>query len=441
MTDKNKLRFTAVKGMNDVLPNDAALWELFEETVRSVLHSYGYRQIRTPIVEYSPLFQRGIGAVTDIVEKEMYSFEDALNGELLSLRPEGTASVCRSVIEHNLTYEGGQRLWYQGPMFRHERPQRGRYRQFHQVGVEAIGYPGPDVDAEMIGLCARLWEAFELPGIKLEINSLGNGAERAEHRAALIAYLERHQDALDEEGRRRLYTNPLRVLDSKHPDVQQVAQAAPQLINYLGAESRAHFEQFQRLLKLRGVHYDINPRLVRGLDYYNLTVFEWTTTELGAQSTICGGGRYDGLMELLGGKATPACGLALGVERVLELIHLHGFEATAETGVYVVHAGAGSVEMAQQVAELLRDEGIDTIVHAGTGSFKSQMKKADASGAVFAVIIGEDELRLNEVSLKALRDPEGQPLHGVPQQRVAVRDLPLRMLEEFGFDTSSGAIE
>ncbi|MFO0388044.1 MAG: histidine--tRNA ligase [bacterium] len=441
MTDKNQSRLTAVKGMNDVLPEDAALWEFFEETVRSVLHSYGYRQIRTPILEYTPLFQRGIGEVTDIVEKEMYSFQDALNGEPLSLRPEGTASVCRSVIEHNLTYEGGQRLWYQGPMFRHERPQRGRYRQFHQVGAEAIGYAGPDVDAEMIGLCARLWEAFELSEVKLEINSLGNSAERAEHRAALIAYLEKHQDALDEDGKRRLYTNPLRVLDTKHPDMQQVAQAAPKLMDYLGAESRAHFEQFQRLLKLRGVRYDINPRLVRGLDYYNLTVFEWTTTELGAQGTICGGGRYDGLIELLGGKPTPACGLALGVERVLELIRLQGFDAGAQTDVYVVHSGVGSLEMAQQVAELLRDEGIDTIVHAGGGSFKSQMKKADASGAAFAVLLGEDELKANEVSLKALRDAEGQALHGGPQERVAVRDLPLRMLEELGFGGLAGAME
>jgi histidyl-tRNA synthetase len=326
-------------------------------------------------------------------------------------------------------------------MFRHERPQRGRYRQFHQVGAEAIGYAGPDVDAEMIGLCARLWEAFELPGVKLEINSLGNSAERAEHRAALIAYLEKHQDALDDDGKRRLYTNPLRVLDSKHLDIQQVAQAAPKLIDYLGVESKAHFDQFQRLLKLRGVRYDINPRLVRGLDYYNLTVFEWTTTELGAQGTICGGGRYDGLIELLGGKPTPACGLALGVERVLELIRLQGFDAEPQTDVYVVHSGVGALEMAQQVAELLRDEGIDTIVHAGGGSFKSQMKKADASGAAYAVLLGEDELKANEVSLKAMRDAEGKPLHGGSQERVAVRDLPLRMLDELGFGGLADAME
>ena len=431
MSSNNKI--SAVKGMNDVLPDEAALWEFFEDSARSVLRSYGYQQIRTPLVEYTPLFHRGIGSVTDIVEKEMYSFEDALNGEQLSLRPEGTASICRAVVEHNLTYEGGKRLWYTGPMFRHERPQRGRYRQFHQLGAEAVGFAGPDVDAEMIGLCTRLWEALELDDIQLQINSLGNSEERAAHRQELITYLERHSAAFDEDAKRRLTTNPLRILDSKHPALQNIIGQAPKLIDYLGADSQAHFEQFQRLLKLRGVRYEINPRLVRGLDYYNLTVFEWTTSALGAQGTVCGGGRYDGLVSLLGGKPTPACGFAIGIERVLELIRQKGFAAPSSADVYVIHAGTGALEMAQQVAELLRDEAIDTIVHAGEASFKSQMKKADASGAAFAVIIGEDELRSNQVTLKALRDPEGKPLHGGEQERLAVHDLPLRMLEELGF--------
>ena len=295
-------KLTAVKGMNDILPKDAALWEYFEDTVRGVMRTYGYSQIRTPIVEYTPLFHRGIGEVTDIVEKEMYSFEDSLNGEKLSLRPECTASVCRAAIEHNLVYDGGKRLWYQGPMFRHERPQRGRYRQFHQVGAEALGFAGPDVDAELIFLCARLWEELELPGVQLTLNSLGNKEERARHRADLIAHLETNLEALDADAKRRMHTNPLRVLDSKNPAVREVADRAPKLIDYLGEDSLAHFTQLQKLLKARGIGFEIDPKLVRGLDYYNLTVFEWVTTELGSQGTICGGGRYDGLMELLGGQ-------------------------------------------------------------------------------------------------------------------------------------------
>ena len=428
-------KLTAVKGMNDILPKDAALWEYFEDTVRGVMRTYGYSQIRTPIVEYTPLFHRGIGEVTDIVEKEMYSFEDSLNGEKLSLRPECTASVCRAAIEHNLVYDGGKRLWYQGPMFRHERPQRGRYRQFHQVGAEALGFAGPDVDAELIFLCARLWEELELPGVQLTLNSLGNKEERARHRADLIAHLETNLEALDADAKRRMHTNPLRVLDSKNPAVREVADRAPKLIDYLGEDSFAHFTQLQKLLKARGIGFEIDPKLVRGLDYYNLTVFEWVTTELGSQGTICGGGRYDGLMELLGGQSVPACGFGMGVERVLELIGQSGFAAQPALDVYVVHAGEGALSVAMQVAEGLRDQGFDAIVHAGEASFKSQMKKADASGATFAVIIGEDEVRNGQATLKALRDAQGNEMHGGAQERVGLDALANRLLEAFGLES------
>ena len=432
MTSKVE-KLNAVKGMNDVLPQDAALWQYFEETVASVLRGYGYAQMRTPMLEYTPLFRRGVGEHTDIVEKEMYSFEDALNGEQLSLRPEGTASACRAALEHNLLYDGGKRVWYQGPMFRHERPQRGRYRQFHQVGAEALGFAGPDVDAELILLCARLWEELELPGVSLTLNSLGNAEERARHRADLIAHLERHQDALDADARRRLHTNPLRVLDSKTPSVKEVADRAPKLLDYLGPDSQAHFDGVQKLLKRRGVAFSIDPKLVRGLDYYNLTVFEWVTTELGAQGTICGGGRYDGLIELLGGKATPACGFAIGVERVLELLKVSGFAAHQSTDVYVVHAGAGALELAVDAAELMRDQGLDVTVHAGDASFKSQMKKADASGARFAAIVGEDEVRDGTVVIKTLRNDVDEPVRGGEQARVAVAAVPEHLLQAMGF--------
>lgn len=432
MTSKAE-KLNAVKGMNDILPQDAPLWQYFEETVASVLRSYGYTQLRTPMLEYTPLFRRGVGEHTDIVEKEMYSFEDALNGENLSLRPEGTASACRAALEHNLLYDGGKRLWYQGPMFRHERPQRGRYRQFHQVGAEALGFAGPDVDAELILLCARLWEELELPSVSLTLNSLGNAQERACHRADLIAHLEKHLEALDADARRRLHTNPLRVLDSKTPSVREVADAAPKLIDYLGPDSRAHFEGLQRLLKRRGIAYTIDPKLVRGLDYYNLTVFEWVTTELGAQGTICGGGRYDGLIELLGGKPTPACGFAMGVERVLELLSVSGFAAQQATDAYVVHAGAGALDVALDVAELLRDQGLDATLHAGEASFKSQMRRADASGARFAVIVGEDEVRDGVVAIKTLRDAANEPVHGGEQTRVTVSAVSEHLLQILGF--------
>jgi len=429
MTEQKKKleKLSGVKGMNDVLPQDAQLWEFFESTVKSMLRSYGYQNIRTPIVEHTQLFTRGIGEVTDIVEKEMYSFTDALNGENLTLRPENTAAVVRSAIEHNLLYDGPKRLWYVGPMFRHERPQRGRYRQFHQVGVEALGFAGPDSDAEIILMCQRLWDDLGLTGIKLEINSLGLAHERAAHRVELIAYLEQHQDVLDEDAKRRLYTNPLRVLDTKNPALQDIARNAPKLIDFLGAESLAHFEGLQRILKANNIPFTINPRLVRGLDYYNLTVFEWITDKLGAQGTVAAGGRYDPLIEQLGGKPTAACGWAMGVERILELLKEEQLVPEEEgCDVYVVHQGDAARDQAFIIAERLRDTGLDVILHCSadgaTASFKSQMKRADASGAAYAVILGDDEIANGTVGVKPLRDI-GAAGAKSEQQTVAAEDL------------------
>lgn len=408
----------AVRGMNDILPDDAEVWEQFEDIVRDWLRSYGYRPIRMPIVEPTPLFKRAIGEVTDIVEKEMYSFEDALNGEHLTLRPEGTASCVRAAIQHNLLFGSPRRLYYHGPMFRHERPQKGRYRQFHQVGVEALGFDGPDIDAEHILMCARLWDDLGLEDVKLEINSLGSSEERAAHRAALIAYLEAHKDSLDEDGQRRLYTNPLRILDTKNPDLQVIVEAAPKLADFLGEESIKHFDGVQAILKDAGLPYRINHRLVRGLDYYNRTVFEWVTTRLGAQGTICAGGRYDGLVAQLGGKPAPAAGFAMGVERLLALWQESGGQAERIVpDVYLVHAGEAAQRAAFRVAEGLRGTGFAVTLHCGGGSFKSQMKRADASGAPFAVVIGDDEAAAGEVSLKPLRD-------GGEQIRVPMDVLP-----------------
>jgi histidyl-tRNA synthetase len=408
----------AVRGMNDVLPDEAEFWELFEDTIRSWLKGYGYRPIRMPIVEPTPLFKRAIGEVTDIVEKEMYSFIDSLNGEPLTLRPEGTAGCVRAVVQHNLAARQPQRLYYLGQMFRHERPQKGRYRQFHQVGVEAFGYDGPDIDAEMILMGARLWGDLGLDGIELQINSLGQPDERAKHRAALIEYFEANFDVLDDEAKRRLHTNPLRILDTKNPAMQSLCGAAPKLIDYLGADSLAHFEGVQQILRDAGVPYKINPRLVRGLDYYNLTVFEWVTDRLGAQGTVCAGGRYDGLVGQLGGKSTPACGFAMGVERLIALIKESGGEPAAPApDVYLVHQGESAARMAFRVAEGLRDQGINVLLHCGGGSFKSQMKKADGSGASFAVIIGDDEAATGEAQLKPLREA------GSAQQKFKVDDL------------------
>ncbi len=395
----------SVRGMNDILPGESELWEIFEETVRSWLKSYGYQPIRLPIVEPTPLFKRAIGEVTDIVEKEMYSFADTLNGENLTLRPEGTAGCVRALIQHNLAAQRPQRLYYMGPMFRHERPQKGRYRQFNQIGVEAFGFPGPDIDAELIVMGARLWDDLGLDGIRLEINSLGQREERARYRAGLVAYFEKYRDLLDEDARRRLYTNPLRILDSKNPAMQAMIAEAPQLMVHLGAESLAHFEGVQQVLRDLGIPYAVNTRLVRGLDYYNLTVFEWITDKLGAQGTVCAGGRYDGLVEQLGGKPTPGCGYAMGVERLIALIRESGGDpAPQAVDVYLVHQGEAATRLAPRVAEGLRDQGIDVLLHCGGGSFKTQMKKADASGASFAVIIGDDEAQAGEVTLKYLRE-------------------------------------
>ncbi len=403
--------------MNDILPDEAELWEQFEDSVRDWLRGYGYRPIRMPLVEPTPLFARAIGEVTDIVEKEMYSFTDSLNGEQLTLRPEGTASCVRAVLQHNLLYDGPKRLWYQGPMFRHERPQKGRYRQFHQIGVEALGYDGPDIDAEQILMCQRLWDDLGLEDIRLELNSLGQIEERQQHRSALIAHFEKHAEQLDGDAQRRLHTNPLRILDSKNPAMLEIIESAPQLIDYLGADSLKHFEGVQTLLKDAGIAYRINPRLVRGLDYYNLTVFEWVTDRLGAQGTVCAGGRYDGLVGQLGGKPQTACGFAMGIERLLALWQEQGGKAAGSVPeVYVVHQGAAAQRFAFRVAEGLRDNGYAVQLHCGGGSFKSQMKRADASGAELAAIIGDDEAAAGEITLKALRAE-------IEQRRVAFDQL------------------
>jgi histidyl-tRNA synthetase len=395
----------AVRGMNDVLPDEAALWEMFEDTTRGVFRRYGYRNLRVPIVEPTPLFVRAIGEVTDVVEKEMYTFDDRLNGESLTLRPEATAGIVRAAIEHNLTYERPQRVWLAGPMFRHERPQKGRYRQFHQFDVEALGFPGPDVDAEQMVMLARLWRELGLAdGIRLEINSIGDADERKAHRDALIAHFSKHADALDADARRRLQTNPLRILDSKHPAMQPIVADAPKLLDRLGDASRAHFEGLQALLAEHGIAYAINPRLVRGLDYYNRTVFEFVTDRLGTQGTVAGGGRYDGLFEQLGGKPTPACGFGMGIERMILLLQDARRNAAPAPLAYVVHAGDAAAKLARSAAEALRDAGHAVVVNAGGGSFKSQMKRADASGARYALVVGDDEAAAGTVAVKPLRE-------------------------------------
>jgi histidyl-tRNA synthetase len=409
----------AVRGMNDVLPDEAAVWQRFEDTARNVFERYGYRNLRVPVVEPTPLFVRGIGAHTDVVEHEMYTFEDKLNGESLTLRPEATAGIVRAAIEHHLTYERPQRIWTAGPMFRHERPQKGRYRQFHQLDVEALGFPGPDVDAEQIVMLARLWRALGLDGITLSINSIGDPAERRLHREALIAHFARHADVLDADSQRRLHANPLRILDSKHPPLQDVIAAAPRLVDQLGDASRAHFDALRALLDDAGIAYSVDARLVRGLDYYNRTVFEWVTGALGAQGTVAGGGRYDGLFEELGGKPTPACGFAIGVERMILLLEAQGKARAAAPDAYVVHAGDKAGAVARHVAETLRDHGASVVLHAGGGSFKSQMKKADASGARLAIIVGDDEAAAGTVAIKHLR--EGGDQVAVPLADVVAR--------------------
>jgi histidyl-tRNA synthetase len=357
-----------------------------------------------PIVERTELFVRAIGEVTDIVEKEMYTFVDQLNDESLTLRPEGTASCVRAVLEHSLLYGGPQRLYYTGAMFRHERPQKGRYRQFHQVGVEALGYPGPDVDAEQIVMGARLWRLLGLVDVELEVGTLGDAQARARHRARLVEYFRRHEAQLDADARRRLHTNPLRILDSKNPAMEHLIEGAPRLLDDLDEDSLRHFEELQVLLRRHNIAFRVNPRLVRGLDYYNRSVYEWVTTRLGAQGTVCAGGRYDGLVEQLGGRPAPACGFAMGVERLLALMQESGTEPPrSRPDVYLVHQGEQAGAWAARVAEDLRERGLSVILHCGGGGFKSQMKKADASGALAAVIIGDDEAQAGEVSVKPLR--------------------------------------
>ena len=406
--DPKKTPLQAVKGMNDILPPESARWEWFEAKVRSLMQRYGYANLRTPIVELTALFVRGLGEVTDIVEKEMYSFEDKMNGDLLTLRPEGTAGVVRAMTEHSFLRDGGKRLFYIGAMFRHERPQKGRLRQFHQVGVEALGFTGPDVDAEVILMCRQLWRELGLVegrDLRLELNSLGQPDERGLHRLALISHLEQHVVLLDEEAKRRMYSNPLRVLDTKNPALQAVVEAAPQLMDFLGAESLAHFNGVRAVLDAAGVAYRINPRLVRGMDYYNLTVFEWVTDKLGAQGTVCAGGRYDKLIEQLGGKPAPGVGWGMGIERMLMLLEETGQILPSPTlHAYAIVPSAQGLPQVMVALEALRAAGVSVVMHPGQSSMKSQFKKADASGAAYALVFGEDELAQGQVAVKPLRN-------------------------------------
>ena len=406
-------KITAIKGMNDILPPESAHWEWLEDKVRCVMARFAFRNIRTPIVEQTGLFVRSLGEVTDVVEKEMYSFEDKLNGEALTLRPEATAGVVRATVEHNLLYEGGRRLYYMGPMFRHERPQRGRYRQFHQIGAESLGFAGAHVDAEVILLAHTLWQELGIRDVRLEINSLGQPDERKQHRAALIAYFEQHAALLDEDARRRLHSNPLRILDTKNPAMQEMVAAAPRLIDFLGADSLASFEALQAILTANGIAFSINPRLVRGLDYYNSTVFEFITESLGSQGTICAGGRYDYLIDQIGGKSAPCVGWASGMERVLELLKEQNLlPAAAAPDAYAIIPDAAALPQALQTLQQLRLAGVRVQMHASAsgdmGSFKSQFKKADASGARYALVFGADELAEGCVTVKNLRDGVGE---------------------------------
>jgi len=402
----------AIRGMNDYLPADTALWQRIEQVLKQVLAGYGFSEIRLPIVEQTPLFKRAIGEVTDVVEKEMYTFDDR-NGDSLTLRPEGTAGCVRAGIEHGLLYNQEQRLWYIGPMFRYERPQKGRYRQFHQIGAEVFGLNGPDIDAELILMTARWWKALGIAEhVRLELNSIGSLEARANYRDALVAFLEQHKDALDEDCKRRMYTNPLRVLDSKNQDIQQLLNDAPQLGDYLDPESREHFSGLCSLLDDMGISYTVNQRLVRGLDYYNRTVFEWVTNSLGSQGTVCAGGRYDGLVEQLGGRATPAVGFAMGLERLVLLVQAVNpeFEPTRKVDVYVIASGAGVQSAAMQLAESLRDAipELKLMTNFGGGNFKKQFARADKWGARLALVLGEDEVKNNQVVIKDLRSGDQQ---------------------------------
>ena len=411
----------AIRGMNDTLPEEAGRWRFFEDCARAVFEQYGYRNIRTPIVERTELFVRGVGEATDIVEKEMYSFVDSMNGDKLSLRPEGTAPTVRAALEHNLLYRGPQRLWYSGPLFRHERPQKGRYRQYHTFGVEALGFPGPDVDIELLVMARRLWRRLGIEGVELQINTIGSAEERRAFRGSLIAHFERHADRLDEDARRRLHANPLRILDSKNPDMQPIIEEAPKLIDAVGEGTRANFEAVQAGLREAGIVYTVNPRLVRGLDYYNLTVFEWVSSRLGAQNAICSGGRYDGLFEQLGGKAAPGTGFGIGVERTLLLLEDAALPRYAPD-VYLAWQGAAAERCSARVAEALRDAGLSVILHSGGGGFGAQLKKADASGARYAAIVGDDEASAGEVTIKPLREE-------AKQARVSV-DEAVRLMQK-----------
>lgn len=423
-------KLVAVKGMNDILPGESARWEALESTVRNVMRRFAFENIRTPVVEPTPLFVRGTGQSTDIVMKEMYSFEDRLNGEALTLRPENTPGVVRAAIEHNLTYDGGKRLYYMGPMFRHERPQRGRYRQFYQLGVEAIGFEGPEVDAEIILLAHALFKELGLKNVRVELNSLGVISERLAHRSALVAYFERFTDLMDEDAKKRLHTNPLRILDTKNPALREIVRNAPMLTGFLGAESLARFDAVKTALTACGVSWTINPLLVRGLDYYSHTVFEFYTDELGSQGALIGGGRYDGLFELLGGRPTPAVGWGLGMERVLELLKTQGQVDIAHTpDAYAIVPDAGALAVVLPCLQTLREQGIRVQMHAsataGVASMKSQFKKADASGAHFALIFGADELANGQITVKSLRDGVGEqatyPLASVPQWAIKLQ--------------------
>jgi len=398
-------RIQAIRGMNDILPEETPRWRHLEDTVRRLVESYGYQEIRLPLVEMTELFKRSIGEVTDIVEKEMYTFADR-NGDSLTLRPEATASCVRAGIEHGLFHNQTQRLWYLGPMFRHERPQKGRYRQFHQVGVEAFGMPGPDIDAEMILMSARLWGMLGLDGLELQLNSLGSAECRAAYREELVAYLGAYRDRLDQDSLRRLERNPLRVLDSKSSDMQELIAAAPRMVDHLDAESAEHFVNVQAVLERSGVAYRVNPRLVRGLDYYGKTVFEWVTDELGAQGTLCAGGRFDGLVEQIGGSPTPAVGFALGIERVVAMLQQRDLSPSAcVPHVYLVTVGEPARQAGLVLAERLRDQlpAVRVLGHCGEGGFKAQLKRADRSGAPLALIIGEEEARNGVVGVKYLR--------------------------------------
>ena len=422
----NKLQ--AIRGMNDYLPADTALWQRIEGTLKQVLGTYGYSEIRMPIVEQTPLFKRAIGEVTDVVEKEMYSFEDR-NGGSLTLRPEGTAGCVRAGIEHGLLYNQEQRLWYIGPMFRYERPQKGRYRQFNQLGVEVFGLQGPDVDAELILMTARWWRALGIADhVALELNSIGSLEARAGYRDALVAFLEQHKEQLDEDCKRRMYSNPLRVLDSKNPEVQALLNDAPELADYLDDESREHFAGLCELLSLAGIPYTVNQRLVRGLDYYNRTVFEWVTTSLGAQGTVCAGGRYDGLVEQLGGRATPAVGFAMGLERLVLLVQAVNpdFKAPATVDAYVISSGVGTQGAAMQLAETIRDAlpELKVMTNYGGGNFKKQFARADKWGARIALVLGEDEVAAQQVVVKNLQSGE--------QETLAQSDLAVRLASMLG---------